>query len=100
MAINRQHHDAPGPWVTDAVATADDQECKYLPNEPTYRHRYWFLDFRYLVRLGDDDHWVYSLCIFEGYSRKILAGMATEYQDCRIRRRSAPLGGPMPRLRN
>jgi len=26
-------------------------------------------------------HWAYSLCIIEGYSRKILAGMATEYQD-------------------
>ena len=34
---------------------------------------------RYLVRL--DGHWVYSLCIIEGYSRKILAGMATETQD-------------------
>jgi hypothetical protein len=33
------------------------------------------------VRLDDDDHWAYSLCIFEGYSRKILAGMATAYQD-------------------
>lgn len=81
MAINRAHHDAPGPWVTDAVAPMDDGMTKYLPFEPTYPHRFWFLDFRYLVRLGDDDHWVYSLCIFEGYSRKILAGMATEYQD-------------------
>src|SRR5207249_2306538 len=25
--------------------------------------------------------WAYSVCIIEGYSRKILAGMATEYQD-------------------
>lgn len=33
------------------------------------------------MRLDDDDHWAYSLCIIEGYSRKILAGMATEYQD-------------------
>ncbi len=52
-----------------------------MPFEPTYRHRYWFLDYRYLVRIGDDNHWVYSLCVIEGYSRKILAGMATEYQD-------------------
>src|SRR5919206_22802 len=48
---------------------------------PAWRHRYWFIDYRYLVRLDDDDHWAYSLCIIEGYSRKILAGMATEYQD-------------------
>ena len=33
------------------------------------------------MRLDEDDHWAYSLCIIEGYSRKILAGMATEYQD-------------------
>jgi len=52
-----------------------------MPYAPTHRHRYWFLDFRYLVRLGDDDQWAYSLCIFEEYSRKILAGMATEHQD-------------------
>jgi transposase InsO family protein len=35
------------------------------------------------VQLGEeqDAHWVYSVCVIEGYSRKILAGMATEYQD-------------------
>jgi hypothetical protein len=58
-----------------------DGPIKEMLYEPTHRHRYWFLDYRYLVRLGDDDHWVYSLCVIEGYSRKILAGMATEYQD-------------------
>ena len=42
---------------------------------------YWFIDYRYLVQLDEDDHWTCSLCIIEGYSRKILAGMATEYQD-------------------
>jgi hypothetical protein len=47
-----------------------------MPYAPTRRHRYWFLDYRYLVRRGDDDHGVYSLCVIEGYSRKILAGMA------------------------
>src|SRR5262245_8091020 len=33
---------------------------------------------RYLVKL--DGHWVYSSCMLEGYSRMILAGMASEHQ--------------------
>ena len=82
MAINREHHGAPPAWTTDRV---DDDpyadEVKFLPFTPTYRHRYWFIDFRYLVRIGEDRHWVYSLLILEGYSRKILAGMACEHQD-------------------
>jgi transposase InsO family protein len=81
-----------------------------MPYALTYRHRYWFIDIRYLVRISDlhglnedeawesqeareghdqqdtpqdtpVEHWVYSLCIIEGYSRKILAGMASPYQD-------------------
>ncbi len=82
MAINRQHHGAPPARRTDR--TTDDPnagEVKFLPFTPTYRHRYWFVDFRCLVRIGEDQHWVYSLLIVEGYSRKILAGMATEHQD-------------------
>jgi len=82
MALNRRHHGAPGPWVTDKPPVADDDdEVKRLPYQPTYRHRYWFIDVRYLVRIGEDDHWTYSICIIEGYSREILAGMAAEYQD-------------------
>jgi hypothetical protein len=34
---------------------------------------------RYLVRL--DGGWVYSSCLLEGYSRKILAGMASPHPD-------------------
>ncbi len=82
MAINRQHHGAPPARSTDR--TTDDPnagEVKFLPFTPTYRHRYWYIDFRYLVRIGEDPHWVYSLLFIEGYSRKILAGMATEHQD-------------------
>jgi len=82
MAINRRNHGAPPAWVTDRPdSSAPDGVIKEMPYEPTHRHRYWFIDYRYLVRLGDDEHWVYSLCVIEGYSRKILAGMATEYQD-------------------
>ncbi len=116
MALNRQHHGAPAAWVTDRRPdpSAPDGVVKDMPYEPTHRHRYWFIDFRYLVRLeslgnegderdegeeGDETqdcqtrpdrsdapeaqeaHWTYSLCVIEGYSRKILAGMATPYQD-------------------
>jgi transposase InsO family protein/transposase len=99
MAINRRLHGAPAAWVTDRPAPADaDGVSKEMPYAPTHRHHYWFIDFRYLVRLEDtaegDAHgeaaaegaapaerWAYSLCLFEGYSRKILAGLATEYQD-------------------
>jgi len=80
MAHNRAHHDAPGPWATDdAPAVEDDDEVKEMPYRPLYRHQYWFLDYRYLVRF--DGTWTYSLCVIEGYSRRILAGMATPHQD-------------------
>ena len=39
----------------------------------------WFTDIRYLVQL--DGSWVYSICVMEGYSRKMLAGMVSEHQD-------------------
>jgi transposase InsO family protein len=36
-------------------------------------------DIRYLVKI--EGRWVYSICILAGYSRKILAGMASEHQE-------------------
>jgi transposase InsO family protein len=82
MALNRALHGAPKAWSTDQPDAAEpDGVVKVVPFSPTYRHRYWFVDLRYLVRLGDDQHWVYSLLIIEGYARKILAGMATATQD-------------------
>lgn len=93
MALNRRNHGAPAPWVTDRPdPSAPDGIVKEMPYDPSRRHRYWFIDYRYLVRLdtadaadaegdGHVERWAYSLCIFEGYSRKILAGLATEYQD-------------------
>jgi hypothetical protein len=56
-----------------------DATIKQIPYRPAYRHGMRFIDIRYLVKL--DERWVYSICILEGYSRKILAGMASEYQD-------------------
>jgi len=97
MALNRRHHGAPPAWITDRPDPAEpDGVVKDMPYELTHRHRYWFIDLRYLVRLqsltdpSDDgtdgadalgEGWIYSLCIIEGYSRKILAGMASPYQD-------------------
>jgi hypothetical protein len=34
---------------------------------------------RYLVKI--EGHWVYSLCMLEGYSRTMLAGMASEHHE-------------------
>jgi transposase InsO family protein len=79
MAINRRVHGAPGPWSSARDEHETATELRHLPYRPHYRHHLWFVDIRYLVKL--DGHWVYSLCILEGYSRMILAGMASEHQD-------------------
>jgi len=79
MAINRRFHGAPGPWTRARDDHPDEVSVKHLPYRPAYRHHLWFTDIRYLVPL--DGSWVYSLCILEGYSRKILAGMASPHQD-------------------
>jgi transposase InsO family protein len=79
MAINRRVHGAPGPWSSARDEHETTTELRHLPYRPHCRHHLWFVDIRYLVKL--DGHWVYSLCILEGYSRMILAGMASEHQD-------------------
>jgi transposase InsO family protein len=80
MAINRRLHGAPGPWRSARDEKEEvDGEPKHLPYRPLYRHHFWYVDIRYLVKL--EGRWVYSICIIEGYSRAILAGMASEHQD-------------------
>jgi transposase InsO family protein len=79
MAINRRVHEAPGPWQSARDEQEAAPELRHLPYRPQYRHHLWFVDIRYLVKL--EGRWVYSLCILEGYSRMILAGMASEHQD-------------------
>jgi putative transposase len=78
MAINRFFMGAPGPWPPPPPAR-NGQDRRPLPYQLLYPHHYWFIDIRYLVKL--EGHWVYSLCIVEGYSRMILAGMSSDYQD-------------------
>lgn len=77
MAIKRQWHGAPGPWASARDEEEPDTTPKHLLYRPRYRHQMWCIDIRHLVKL--DESWVYSLCILEGYSRKILAGMASAH---------------------
>lgn len=77
MAHNRFWRGAPHPLQTDEEIV--DKEPAELPYKPLYCHQYWFIDIRYLVRF--DGEWVYSICIIEGVSRTILAGMASRHQD-------------------
>ena len=79
MATNRQFHGAPGPWVSARDEQPAAVSYHHLPYRPKYPHHMWFTDIRYLVKLGG--HWVYSICVMEGYSRKMLAGMVCEHQD-------------------
>jgi putative transposase len=78
MRINRLFFKAPGPWPPPEAAK-EEIDPAVLPYEPLFRHEFWFIDVRYLVKL--EGRWIYSICIVEGYSRKILAGMVSEYQD-------------------
>lgn len=77
MAHNRFWRQAPDPLGQKHEFT--DIEPAELPYKPLYHHQYWFIDIRYLVRF--EGKWVYSICIIEGLSRTILAGMASRYQD-------------------
>lgn len=77
MKYNRDLRGAPNPLKDKK--RAKNQEPKELPYNPQYPHQYWFMDIRYLVKL--DGSWVYSICIVEGVSRTILAGMVSRHQD-------------------
>jgi transposase InsO family protein/transposase len=80
MATNRAVHGAPDPQADlppPPKAAADDPQARRYRG--AYRHHLWFIDLRYLVKL--ETGWVYSLCIIDGYARKILAGMVSVHQD-------------------
>ena len=63
--------------MTQAIVPELSHNPQHLP--ALYRHHMWFTDIRSLVQL--DGSWVYSICVIEGYSRKILAGMVAPHQD-------------------
>jgi putative transposase len=77
MAHNRFWRGAPNPLGDNEGEVA--REPAELPYKPLYCHQYWFIDIRYLVKF--EGKWVYSICIIEGFSRTILAGMASRFQD-------------------
>lgn len=77
MKHNRFLRGAPNP-LKDRQPPPDKEPIE-LPYLPRYHHQYWFIDIRYLVKF--DGEWVYSICIVEGISRTILAGMVSEHQD-------------------
>jgi len=79
MAMNRHFHGAPSPWASAQDEQAPTLTFRHLPYRAQYRHHLWCLDIRDLVQR--DETWIYSLCIVEGYSRKIIAGMASRHQD-------------------
>ena len=69
---------APNP-LKDGQRRQRGGERAELPYKPLFHHQYWFIDIRYLVK--HDGQWVYSICIIEGVSRTILAGMSSRHQD-------------------
>ncbi|MFN2233586.1 MAG: helix-turn-helix domain-containing protein, partial [Anaerolineales bacterium] len=77
MAHNRFWRGAPDPLGEKKESM--DKEPAELPYKSIYHHQYWFIDIRYLVQF--EGKWVYSICIIEGVSRTILAGMASRFQD-------------------
>jgi putative transposase len=76
-AHNRLWRGTPHPLSEEADPVA--KEPARLSYKPLYHHQYWFIDIRYLIRF--EGQWVYSICLIEGLSRTILAGMASRYQD-------------------
>ena len=61
------------------IENEDENEIKEMPFKAKYRHHYWFIDVRYLIKINGK--WLYSICILEGYSRCILSGMVSLSQD-------------------
>jgi transposase InsO family protein len=49
------------------------------PRQTTAPHQVWFADLRYLVKI--DGQWLYSILIFDGYSRAIVGAGCFERQN-------------------
>ena len=49
------------------------------PRQATAPHQVWFVDVRYLVQI--EGQWLYSILIFDGYSRAILGAGCCERQN-------------------
>jgi transposase InsO family protein len=49
------------------------------PQQATAPHQVWFVDIRYLAEV--DGHWLYSILIFDGYSRAIVGAGCFDRQN-------------------
>jgi transposase len=72
VALYKQAH--PRFKRTNRVPTPDEQ-----PRRATAPHQVWFADLRYLVKI--DGQWLYSILIFDGYSRAIVGAGCFERQN-------------------
>jgi transposase len=49
------------------------------PQQATAPHQVWFIDVRYLAKI--DGHWLYSILLFDGYSRAIVGAGCFDRQN-------------------
>src|SRR5262249_51763314 len=49
------------------------------PRHATAPHQVWFIDVRYLVKI--EGHWLYSILLFDGYSRAIVGAGCFDRQN-------------------
>ena len=47
------------------------------PQPATAPHQVWYIDVRYLVKI--EGHWLYSLLLFDGYSRALVGAGCFEH---------------------
>lgn len=72
VALYKQAH--PVPPQAPHLPTPAEQ-----PLSPTAPQQVWFVDVRYLVQI--EGQWLYSILIFDGYSRAIVGGGCYERQN-------------------
>jgi transposase InsO family protein len=72
VALYKEAH--PMPTRARRLPNADER-----PALATAPHQVWFADLRYLVKI--DGHWLYSILIFDGYSRAIVGAGGFDRQN-------------------
>jgi transposase InsO family protein len=72
VALYKQAHPHP-PWEPRVPNPAE------RPKQTTTPHQVWFVDLRYLVQIAGQ--WLYSVLIFDGYSRAIVGAGCFERQN-------------------
>jgi transposase len=72
VALYKQAH--PTPLRAKRLLNQDER-----PKQATIPHQVWFADIRYLVKLNG--RWLYSVLIFDGYSRAIVGAGCFDRQN-------------------